>query len=629
MKKKGIFFVLFLVLILSPLFVQSANQTDAKAYACLEAKVADKCSALSSEEKIFSLLAIQRCKTEVLSDALSGECWPKAGCKIKTTAQAILALNRVNSDTLKAEKWLISQTSTSPDLDWFLQVDAEGETKCTATYTGGTYSFTIKEDKTISGGTGTCLRPSNSYWLKITSSCYDSEFQISCENSFITSLLYKKKTSGTIYVSEKTNSASGEGTTTEKVGSSCFKEGTSCSYEGTLWAALVLKYRKYDVSAYIPYLVAMADGNSKLIPESFLYYLTDSFRTELLAKQIENKWWSASGDKFYDTAVALLPFQSEQLSEKTNSISWLSEVQGADGCWQGNIRNTAFIVYSLWPKKIANVTTAKDCEDSGYYCMSNAACESASGTVMTDYTGCFTNVCCNKAQLLESCAEQNGELCSSDKSCLGGDEVSSSDTTSTKFCCVYGECGEPEEEQSECELQGGYCRSTCLNGEEYSSYSCSTGNCCVAKPTPAVNVLLIIILSVLILLVILGIIFRKKLKMFLDKLKFGKGKSQRPLQPGGPRFPPSSQMIYQRPMQRRIMPQQAFQPRPMPTPVVARSQDKSEFDDVLKKLKDIGKGELVKAPAKPKPLPKPKEKPVEKKEVLVRSHVRKVNTTKK
>jgi hypothetical protein len=608
MRKRGqsVFFVFLLILIFSIFFVAAANDTSTKAYSCLESKVADKCATLTSEEKIFSLLAIDRCKSELLSDSLGGECWPHVGCKIKTTSQAILALNRVNADTLNAEKWLLSQSALSSDLDWFLQADSEVETSCTVTYSGGSYTFTIDGDKTLSGNTGTCLKIYNSYWLKISPTCYDSEFQISCRESFLTSLLYKKKTSSTVYVSQKTNSASAEGTTTEKVGSSCFKEGTSCNYEGTLWAAVVLDYRKYDVSAYIPYLVAMADENSKYLPEAFLYSLTDSFRTELLTKQVENKWWSASGDKFYDTAVALLPFQNEQLSEKTNSIDWLSEVQGTDGCWQGNIRNTAFLLYSIWPKKISLPSTAKDCEDSGYNCISNAACEDAFGTLLTDYTGCFgTNICCSKPRLQETCSQQNGEVCDSDEECLGGSTVSSSDISGGESCCIDGECGAPEPGASECELMGGYCKSTCSGSEEYSSYSCSSGNCCIQKAGGA-NILLIIILSALILLVLIGIIFRKKLRAFFSKRKLKKGRPPSGIQFGRPRFfPPPSRRIYPGAVQRRIIPQarQPAQPlrqparqpaKPVKQPAqpakpAAKSAKKSEVEDVLKKLKEIGK----------------------------------------
>jgi hypothetical protein len=591
---KRIFFVLLFSLIFFMSFASAANQTadvSAKAYACLESKVTDKCSSLSIEEKIFSLLSIERCKSEVVSGSLASECWPAAGCKIKTTAQAILALRHVNTDTVKAEKWLLSQTSSSSDLDWFLQVESRNKTSCTATYSGSSYPFTVNEDKTISTSAGNCLKTYGGYWFKVSPTCYNEEFKISCKNSFLTSLLYKKKASSTVYVSQKTSSASGEGTTTEKVSSSCFKDGSSCSYEGTLWAAVVLKYRGYDVSSYIPYLASIADENSKYIPESFLYSLTNDFKIDLLSQQQESKWWAASGDKFYDTAVALLPFQNEQITEKSNSIGWLEEVQGTDGCWQGNLRNTAFLVYSLWPKKTAEVSTAKDCEDSGYNCMSSASCLDASGDVMTDYTGCFgTNICCSKTPQLKTCSQQSGEFCDSDEECLSGTEVSSSDTTSGKFCCVSGTCGTQETQPSECESAGGFCKSLCSDEEEFSSYTCSSGNCCVIKTSSKGSSLwIIILLIILIVLVLLGIIFRKKLREFLLRLKSGrgKGKSRPMMMIGGPRFPPtSSQRVYPGAVQRRIVTPTA---RKTPARRTTTTAKKSDIDEVLKKLKEIGK----------------------------------------
>ena len=580
--RKGVIFAFLLVLVLSSFLASEANETDTKAYSCLEDKVKDKCSTLSTEEKIFSLLTIERCKAEVLAESLAEECWPSVSCKIKTTAQAILALKHVNTDTLKAESWLLSKKANFMNLEWFLQVDSdENETSCTATYSGSSYTFTINEDKTIDTSAGNCLRADGGYKLKIPSTCYDYEFKISCRDSFRTSLLYKKSTSSTLYVPAKTNSASAEGTTTEKVSASCFEEGGSCNYEGTLWAAVVLKSKGHVVSSFIPYLVVMADENEKYIPEAFLYSLTNNFKTELLAIQQESKFWLASGDKFYDTAIALLPFQNEQLSEKTGSKDWLAEVQGEDGCWQGNIRNTAFLLYSLWPKKSAEVPTAKDCEISGYDCMSSAACSDVDGSILTDYTGCELNVCCSKPEELKTCSEQDGEICDSDETCIDGNEVDASDTSGGDFCCVDGECG--IQEQSECEIAGGSCKSLCSSNEQFKDYLCDSGDCCVAKEKS--NLLLIIILSVLIVLVVLGIIFRKKLKAFFAKLKFkiGKGKGKKPAA-GGPRFPPtSSQRVYPGAVQRRIFPQ-ARPPSRKPLP-----QKKSEFDDVLKKLKEIGK----------------------------------------
>lgn len=583
--KKKVFGILIFLLVFSIFFVSAeTNQTtEEKAYSCISAKVDNQCSSLSTEEKLFSVLTLGKCKTELLSDSLNNQCWPKTGCKIKTTAQSILALSRINSDVSKAESWLLNKNMTFPDIDWFLQVESNNATSCTVAYSGTSYSFSVNEDKTLSGSTGSCLSVSQGYWLKISPSCYSKKFDISCSNSFLTSLLYKKKTSSTLYISDKTDSASGEGTTTEKINSFCFSTGTSCDYEGTLWATYVLKSLGKDVSPFVPYLIAMADENSKFIPESFLYSLTGNFRTDLLAKQKESKWWVDSGDKFYDTAVALLPFQNEDaLMEKTNSQNWLSEVQGTDGCWQGNLRNTAFLLYSLWPKTTAAPSTnIPDCQNSNHFCISKASCSQVSGNVLGNYSGCFgANVCCDKSLPLQSCSDQSGKFCSSDEDCIGGSFVSSSDSTSSKQCCVKGTCG--FKTTSECEQNNGICKSSCLSDEQLGSFTCPvTGICCVPKKTSSVNILVIIILVLLIALVAVGIIFRKKIRDFFFRFR-GKGK---PPSTTSPRFPPtSSSRIYPGAVPRRIIPNQPQ--RQMARPPV---KNKSEFDDVLKKLKEIGK----------------------------------------
>jgi hypothetical protein len=585
MRKKGFVILLFLI-VLSLFFISAVDETvEQKAYSCLENKIEkDKCASLSTEEKIFSLLSIGKCKSELLGDASNNQCWPKGGCKVKTTAQAILALNSVGYDTSQAENWLLSKNATFSENDWFLQVDSTNETSCTATYSGSTYSFSVNEDKTLSKNAGSCLTKFEDYWFKISSSCFSRTFEISCSDSFLTSILYRKEESSTFFISDKTNSASKEGKTSEQIHSFCFTDATSCNYEGTLWAALVLDFLEKDVSSFTPYLISMADENSKYIPESFLYMLTDDYRTDLLTKQKENKWWAESGEKFYDTAVALLPFQNEEsLLEKTNSINWLTEIQDDDGCWQGNIRDTAFLLYSLWPKTIIldNVSESLDCEDSNYFCMSKSSCSGISGEELENYKGCFgTNICCNKNKLLESCSEQNGELCSSGEECLGGDSVSSSDSTSSKICCIDGDCGISI--TTECEDNGNTCKNSCSTQEQISSYSCPSSQvCCSPAEKNPVNILVIVILLILISLVVLGIIFRNKIREFFFRFK-GKGK----LSPaGGPRFPPtSSSKISPNAIPRRII-----QNPPQRVPLRPSMKNNSEFDDVLKKLKEIGK----------------------------------------
>ena len=605
MNKRVIFALAFLLLV--PIFaslISAQNETtvEGKAYACLENKIGGKCDSFSTEEKIFSLLATGQCRTNLVSDSLAQECWPSSGCKVRTTAQAVLALSKVGTNTKEAEEWLLSQSVSNPNIDWFLQVESSNATSCTAIYDGISRAFSLRSDKTLSSNAGSCLTRYQDYWFKIDSSCYNDEIEISCSNSFLTSLLYKRTNSDTLYISDETHSASGSGSTTETARSECFREGGSCNYEATLWATTVLKYRGYnETSSYMPYLISMIDDNSHYLPESFLYTLSGNFRTELLIKQRENKWWAESGDSFYDTAVALLPFQNEEITEKTNAKSWLAEVQSADGCWQGNVRNTAFLLYSLWPKKFAptNLSSGiKDCADSGYFCMPEASCESVEGTVLSNYQCTGAIICCNKQKPLLTCAQQSGELCDSDESCIDGNDVSSSDTTTGKFCCVGGECGIPE--TSQCQNNLGACKSFCGKGEGVAPYSCLSSSqvCCIQKKQS--SALLIILLSLLIILTALAIIFRKKIKDFFTKLKLKL--KRKPSSPAG-RYPvtsPSSR-VYPGAIPRRILPSTTQRTYP-----VKRS---GEVSEVLRKLKAIINPQRT----------------GQTKEVPVRAHVRRIN----
>jgi hypothetical protein len=575
MKKKVLVVFLFL-LVFSLIFISAAsNDTQSRAYSCLEEKTEDKCSSLSTEEKIFTVLAIGDCKSELLDDS-------DYMSDTKLTAQAILALERSGSNIDDAKEWLISQNTTPTNVNWLLQIESNNQTSCEVTFgTSTPVTITVNDDKTLSGG-GTCLNLYNDYWFEVPRTCFSQEIQISCSKAFSTNLLYKKSTSDIIYVSEDTHSASAGGITTEQISSFCFATSSSCDYEGSLWASIVLDYLGYDVSPYLPYLITMMDEaeNKKYLPESFLYSLTGNFRSDLLLKQLSEGSWKVSDDKFYDTALALLPFQGETITEKTNTINWLTEIQGTDGCWNsGNTRDTAFLLYSIWPKSISGTSDDEnDCEDSGYHCMSQMTCSDIEGEVLTSYGGCFgTSICCSKEKALESCSAQGGEICASGEEC----SVSTVEASDTSVCCL-GDCKEVGEvETPECELQGGSCKSYCSDEEKQISYSCPSPDiCCTAKKTS--GVLIIVILTILIIFTVIGIIFRKKLRelffRFKSKFQGGKGKPST----GRPPTTPPSMSVYPGAIPRRVIPNQR-------TPIRATPARKTEFDDVLKRLKEIGK----------------------------------------
>jgi hypothetical protein len=599
MKKRGLLVLLSLFLILSAfVFIQAETNSTTeqqkvdKAYSCLTDKVSGKCATLSTEEKIFSVLSVGQCSSELQSaSSNSGECWPSSSCNIKTTAQALLALDKTGSN-VKAQNWLLSKNVTPTELTWYLEIEADNITSCSIKYSGLSYNVNIDENKKINSNAGSCLiLAQDNYWLRISPSCYDRNFSVSCDQSFLTTLLFKKSTSSTINVLEKTSSAAASGTTTEKVESSCFSTGTSCDYEGSLWASLVLDSQGKDISSYLPYLITMVNENERFLPEAFLYAVTANpeYKISLLSKQKSNQWWMESGDKFYDTALALYPLQQESSQEKTNAKEWLLTSQDTNGCWQGNIRNTGFILASIWPKQSGGTgIEIPDCETKGYYCTNSAACD---GQILSEFS-CPGSLqkCCTTQPKVETCSQVGGSICNANERCIGGTVVDASDLRSQEICCAQGSCNPASETVvSECESNNGICRlGSCDSNEQESFYSCqiSSDLCCVQKTptTSGKSYLWIWILIILIILAVIAIIFRNSLRILWFRIS-SSGKGPRP-GPSGPSYP---SMGYRRPperiIERRILvPQQPA--RRMPT---RPSGAQRELDDVLKKLKDMGK----------------------------------------
>ena len=590
MRKSMLFFgvLIFLIFIIS--FISAAQEDIDKAYACLNDKISEKtCDKLSTGEKIFSILATGKCRSALNAEADTGGCWPAGNCNLKTTAQALLALKTTN-----AKNWLLAQNGTPSEITWYLQIEPEAASTCTITYDEKDYDIEIGEDKKISSAAGTCLSLTPlKYWLEISSSCYDKEFDISCDNDFLTNLLFRSGTSLTIHVSEKTSSASSEGTTTEKVESFCFIEGGQCDYEGSLWATLALYSVGEDVDPYISYLITMAEENDRFFPEPFLYILTgyDDFRYKIIEKQTSNGYWSGLENRYYDTALALYPFANDNFIQKEEAKEWLFKEQedGDDGCWNsGNILDTAFILHSIFPKTSSgggggtgtNITAS--CTGKGY-CMYENKCTTEGGSVLNYDCSSLFDVCCSVQEIKKTCTEAGGKICTGTKECTG-ETIEAADT----YRCCFEECEEPEEISYSCELVG-FCEpGSCGEGyEKDGTYDCEFYGdvCCVEADKPGPSPL-IWILIVLIVLVVLGILFRNKLKEFWFRIKFKKAGPPR-ARPGTGFPHVSSIEPRRRIMSRGVMPAE-HRPAPRPVPR-SHSRSSSELDDVLKKLKDMGK----------------------------------------
>jgi len=555
----------------------------------------------------------------------------------------------------------------------------------------GDYEFNIGKNKKINQDAGPCLtRANNDFWFAISPGCYKSEFQISCNESFISTLLYQKKNSQTYHVSEDVHSSSG-GVTIEKIKSYCFLSGGNCDYLGTSWTATALDYLGKNISSFFPYLTTLSSSYQNVFPQAFLYFLTNrlEYKTSILEKQVLNTYfWVLGGrEKYYDTALALLPFQGKDLIEKSNAKNWLFNVQQKDGCWDNkNIVTNGFLLFSLWPKSIdggnggettcseisgyncvnstslcsgiikqkyscatssevccdtssngdgGNITCSEagntcvndssqcssgtikqqyscatnsevccdtssngggsnDCESAGYTCGVTSSCQ---GEPLYQYSDCpGIQRCCESLKKQKTCDDVKGTICLSDEFCSGGGKSDTYGLRTGETCCIgSGTCEKVETTNTSCEKNLGYCSSSCSSGDkETTSYACdnSANVCCITpeNSNSGGSYWWIWVLFSLVALTVVGIMYKDKLRELIQKLKAKRGSSNgRGVVGGGrgipPRFPPgySRNPRIGAPLIRKIIP-----PRP-PQRFIPRKKSPKELEEVLRKLKEIGK----------------------------------------
>ena len=336
---------------------------------------------------------------------------------------------------------------------------------------------------------------------------------------------------------------------------------------------------------------------------------------KVIDSQKQGKYWEiTSGNRYYDTSVAFLALYGSNSNEFESARQNLLNTRTKDKCWNNNnIKDTAFILYSGWPKSFAVSNpgngSSTSCSANGYFCSSSADCLSGAGTIFNSLDCPGIQTCCSIKPEKASCSSQSGVICSTNQECDGNAVPSLESGT----CCI-GTCKAPETQDLTCEtLSGRTCRSSCDSNTEIISAdgTCSQGlSCCevatLPEPSPGKSNLWIwiILLVVLIILVVLGILYKDKIRMWWFKYR-GKAKTTPVNRPGSP---PG---MMQRPVSRPIMPvfsrpATATPPRQMPPPPTRPSPTKpantstspgkkpgsdkdKEMEETLRKLREMSK----------------------------------------
>ncbi|MBS3072851.1 hypothetical protein J4477_03400 [Candidatus Pacearchaeota archaeon] len=605
--------IISLLFLLFPVISAQSNQSKIDdAYQCLKDKIDDSCSGLTQEEQIYAVLALgnyKDCRSQLLENSRNQECWPEANCKLKDTALALLALDQANANTDKVENWLLNQTKVADDLVWYLQIDANDASSCTIKYSASSYTVNILDTKKVSSGAGSCLSVSeNGYWLKFeTGNCLSNEYKISCDKEFTTTLLYRNADSSTIHVSQNLHSESANGETAEKITYKCFAQAGECNYEGSLWAAIALDSLEHNTNPFLPYLSASVDENERYFPESFLYILTreDDYLSSILQDNFNGKFWQIGTlGKFKSTALALLALQGQSSNEADKAMNYIvDETQGSNGCFNSNFIDTAFLLYSGWQDNTGGVTEecssdldcssgqeclsgicvpiqSQNCISQGHFCVPSASC---TGIEFSELSGCLSfEVCCSEA--LPTCSQLGGQECELNEQC-GGDLTESYETLN---CCI-GTCEPIEDTEDQiytCGVESNEaCQSSCIGDEvQNRDLTCPAGQICCVTPKSGGSLWWVWILLILIFLVVIAIIFRNRLKLLIFKIKSRFRKGPAPKQTRPP-FPPSSGYHPYPHANRPVFPAHAPRPAPIRKP---REKD-NEFEETLKKLKEMSR----------------------------------------
>lgn len=587
------------------------NSASDKGYACLKKQIDNK-KDLSLEEAIFSALALGNygniSKIVDNGKSASENCWPKNGCKLKDTAQVALAYQSMGKNTDGIKSWLLSKSKNAVDLAWYLEIGIENQkaSECTLKYDGGNYKINIDAEQKITGNSGACLSISSSgYLLRIRNTCLDKSFEVSCKESFISTLIYQRDLGNgadcldnsnlTCFVLPDTHSASSLGTTSEKVDAQCFSTGTNCDFEGTLWSTLALSKMnaRNNATRTLPYLTALVNDYKRYMPEAFLLILTgnDDYYNILIQNRKQGLYWEADNslnNRFYDTSVGMLGVgSSSSKSEISSTQGYLAGIQTKEGCWNNNnVRDTAFILYSGWSKNTIKASSGGSdalCQEAGFSCERIGDCQNAGGNVLDNFLCTGVGKCCSIKIEKQTCSLQGGTVCSLNQECNG------KNVESKEGACCVGSCVAII--SNTCELNtDSLCKSECSDGEVATSDSCGAGGkvCCVSFKDEGGSNWWIWVLVILVILVILGIIFKDRLKLWLDSFKSDVKSESLTRSGGGPTKPSpavSRPVINQRfGSPPRNMPPQRAPVRPLQR--LGNTIDK-EMNETLRKLKEM------------------------------------------
>ncbi len=357
--KKLVLLALFLLIVLS--FSVSARRVEnfsaSDAYGWLLAQAKDGSYNNDVVDTAAALLAINAAgggesaeKTFLTSHENDNQCWPKAGCKIKDTTWAILALHKAGESSYvnEAAAWLKkAQTPSLTGGNWWLQIDTPSSGTCTIKYTKGTTelskTISVEAGKFPDCGGGTFFDLKNCLESGLLTAFASLELKVDCSSLSSAKISIAYNSGSSYYLYQEVS----ETTATLIVKNGCFGSGfkDTCNYESSLYSEWVLNQIGSTLSSEL-YLREKYEPNNALHNALLFIVTKDKAYAEQLKKlqKSDNSWDSNT----INTAFAILALLSDSGYSPNieKAQEWLKTKQNEDGSWDGKVFNTAVVLYS-------------------------------------------------------------------------------------------------------------------------------------------------------------------------------------------------------------------------------------------------------------------------------------------
>ncbi|MEM4266732.1 MAG: prenyltransferase/squalene oxidase repeat-containing protein [Candidatus Nanoarchaeia archaeon] len=277
-------------------------------------------------------------------------CWPKASCRTKDTAFAVLAYNIMGVATEDITNWMKNaQSAALQSGNWWLEVTTTDTGTCTVKYTKNNQEVT----KTIRVQNGRFPDCGNTTFFNINN-CLEANFvknyptiklYVDCGtlNNALISLIYNS--ANLYYILTESQSGVAE----IAIENGCFGIGykdPACNYESSLYANWALNVAGAGSSSKI-YLRDNYDKTNTLHNALlFLIFEENKYLEELKARQRSDGSWD---NDVYRTALAVLAMkgQADYTTEFNKAVEWLKTKQRTDGSF-GDVTTTAMVLYAAF-----------------------------------------------------------------------------------------------------------------------------------------------------------------------------------------------------------------------------------------------------------------------------------------